>query len=62
RHLADLNSYAAAQSKVCQLFLDPDAWSEKAIKNVGSSGMFSSDRAIMEYASQIWGAKPCSVS
>jgi glycogen phosphorylase len=29
--------------------------------NIAASGKFSSDRTISEYATQIWGAKPCPV-
>jgi glycogen phosphorylase len=29
--------------------------------NVASSGKFSSDRSIAEYASKIWKAEPCPV-
>ena len=61
-HLADLTAYAAAQSKVSALYQDPDAWARRAIVNVGSSGKFSSDRAIAEYAADIWDAKPCPVA
>ena len=39
----------------------PDAWTSRAIKNVGHSGKFSSDRTISQYASEIWNAKPCPV-
>jgi starch phosphorylase len=60
-HLADLKSYTEAQSKVSALYRDPEAWVRKAILNVGSSGRFSSDRAITEYAAGIWGAEPCPV-
>jgi len=60
-HLADLTSYAAAQSNVSALYQDPEAWARKAIINVGSSGKFSSDRAIAEYAADIWRVEPCPV-
>lgn len=60
-HLADLTSYAAAQQRVSELYANQDAWTRKAIINVAASGKFSSDRAIAEYAADIWNAKPCTV-
>jgi glycogen phosphorylase len=60
-HLADLQSYLAADARLCQLWADPDAWARKAILNVASSGSFSSDRTISEYSSEIWKAAPCPV-
>jgi glycogen phosphorylase len=60
-HLADLTSYAKAQTAVGELYRDPDAWARKAIINIACSGKFSSDRTIMEYAKEIWGAAPCRV-
>jgi len=60
-HLADLTSYIHAQERVDALYRDPKAWARKAILNVAGSGKFSSDRTIAEYASGIWGVKPCLV-
>jgi starch phosphorylase len=60
-HLADLTSYVQAQERVDQLYRDPGAWARKAILNVASSGKFSSDRTIREYATEIWKAEPCPV-
>lgn len=60
-HLADLTSYAQAQQRVSELYADPQAWARKAITNVACSGKFSSDRAIAEYAADIWNAEPCPV-
>jgi starch phosphorylase len=60
-HLADLASYVSAQSRVSDLYADPQRWARKAILNVARSGKFSSDRTIAEYADSIWGAKPCPV-
>ncbi len=61
-HLADLGSYKEAQARVGGLYADPDAWARKAIVNVASSGKFSSDRTIAEYAAHIWNAEPCPVT
>ena len=44
-----------------ELYRAPDNWAEKCILNIASSGKFSSDRTISEYASQIWRALPCPV-
>jgi starch phosphorylase len=60
-HLADLASYLEADARVCALYADPAAWARKAILNVASSGKFSSDRTITEYAFDIWHVKPCPV-
>lgn len=57
-HLADLESYIATQERVAQAFKDPTVWACKAILNVARMGKFSSDRAIAEYAREIWNIKP----
>jgi starch phosphorylase len=61
RHLADLTSYAEAQTRVATLYRDPARWAEQAVLNIGSSGRFSSDRTITDYAADIWNTKPCPV-
>ncbi len=61
RHLADLASYAQAHRQLGELYTDQQAWTCKAILNIASSGKFSSDRTIAEYAKEIWNAKPCPV-
>jgi starch phosphorylase len=60
-HLADLTSYCQAQDRLGELYSDSGAWAEKAILNVASSGKFSSDRTIAQYAAEIWEAEPCPV-
>jgi starch phosphorylase len=60
-HLADLTSYIQAQERLGDLYRNPREWARKAILNVAGSGKFSSDRTISEYASSIWGVKPCPV-
>lgn len=57
-HLADLESYIETQERVAQAFQGPKGWACKAILNVARTGKFSSDRAIAEYAREIWNIKP----
>lgn len=37
---------------------NPSKWAEMVIENIASSGKFSSDRTIAEYAREIWGVEP----
>ena len=60
-HLADYAAYAQTQSRVAALYADGPAWTRSAIVNVASSGPFSSDRTIREYAKEIWNAVPVAV-
>src|SRR6201993_2509175 len=60
-HLADLKSYLEADQRLLDLYSDQDAWARKAILNVASSGKFSTDRTISQYAEEIWKVKPCPV-
>jgi starch phosphorylase len=60
-HLADLKSYLEADQRLLDLYSNPDAWARKTILNVASSGKFSTDRTITEYATEIWNVKPCPV-
>ena len=60
-HLADLTAYLEADRRLCALHADPEGWTRTAILNVASSGPFSSDRTIAEYAADIWDVAPCPV-
>jgi glycogen phosphorylase len=57
--LADMREYIQTQERVDAAYRDVDAWSKMAILNVARAGKFSSDRAIKEYASEIWHLEPC---
>jgi starch phosphorylase len=57
-HLADFDSYIAAQDRISGTFIDPAEWSSKAILNVARMSKFSSDRTIREYAKDIWNVVP----
>jgi glycogen phosphorylase len=60
-HLADFQSYLEADQGLLALYADRNAWARKATLNVASSGKFSSDRTIAEYAADIWKAEACPV-
>jgi glycogen phosphorylase len=60
-HLADFTAYLQAQEAVGVLFSQPNRWASRAILNIASSGKFSSDRTISEYAREIWRAEPCPI-
>jgi starch phosphorylase len=61
-HLADLSAYLDADRRLVELYADQAGWVRTVIANIASSGKFSSDRAIAEYAAEIWDVKPCAVS
>lgn len=52
--LADYASYIETQDKVAALYQDQEAWTRKAILNVAHMAKFSSDRAMHDYAKNIW--------
>jgi starch phosphorylase len=52
--LADFDDYVQTQGHVDALFRNPHAWARKAILNVAHMGPFSADRAIADYARQVW--------
>ncbi len=56
--LADLRSYSEAQDRVDATYRDAKKWDRMSLVNIARSGRFSSDRAVMEYANEIWHVKP----
>jgi starch phosphorylase len=53
-HLADLESYLRTQHQATETYRNSTVWTQKAILNAARVGKFSSDRAIREYARDIW--------
>ena len=57
--LADLEALDKTMETVEKDFLNKEVWTKKSILNVARIGKFTSDRAVMEYAENIWGTEPC---
>ena len=56
--LADFDSYAKAQKKVNDTYLDKKLFTQMSLVNIANAGFFSADRAVKEYADRIWTVKP----
>jgi glycogen phosphorylase len=59
--LADYRAYIETQETVGRIFQDTEEWNRRSILNTAGMGKFSSDRAVREYASQIWNILPASL-
>ncbi len=56
--LADFESYYTTHERMVRDYNDRDKWNKMALVNIGSAGIFAADRAISEYAENIWHIKP----
>ena len=52
--LKDFDAYRRMHQQVEKDYQNPELWWSKAINNISSAGVFSSDRTIDEYNKQIW--------
>ena len=52
--LADFDSYRETQQKISEAYLDQTAWQRMSLNNIAGAGIFSADRAVTEYAKNIW--------
>ena len=52
--LADFDSYAAAHDRLYTLLADPQARAAVSLRNIARSGAFAADRAVAEYAQNVW--------
>jgi starch phosphorylase len=51
---ADFESYRAAQKSVSETYANKSKWNKMSLVNIAESGFFSADRAVEEYAKNIW--------
>jgi glycogen phosphorylase len=59
--LADYELFCKAEEKVFEDYKNEKLWAQKCFANLYSSGVFSSDRTIKQYADEIWNIKPVSI-
>ena len=52
--MADFKDYRRAQHDVQRLYANREHWAKMSLKNIANSGIFSADRAVLEYAHDIW--------
>ena len=52
--MADFKDYRRAQADLQRLYADREGWAKMSLKNIANSGIFSADRAVLEYAHDIW--------
>ena len=56
--LADFEDYAKAQRTASELYTDQIHWNRMSLLNIANAGRFSADRAIGDYANDIWHTTP----
>ena len=56
--IADFESYSSAHERMINDYNDRTKWCRMSLINTAKSGYFASDRAIREYADNIWHVKP----
>lgn len=55
--IADFESYRQAQERVGKEYLNRDKFTDMSLVNIAKAGIFSADRAVKEYADNIWNIK-----
>ena len=56
--LADFADYRTAQKKIDEVWKDREKWNRMSLLNTAGAGRFATDRAINDYARDIWDTKP----
>lgn len=55
--LADFDAYQSAQQYVSECYKDKEKWNRMSLHNIAGAGIFSADRAVEDYARDIWKLK-----
>ncbi|MBQ8995253.1 MAG: glycogen/starch/alpha-glucan phosphorylase [Oscillospiraceae bacterium] len=56
--LRDFDDYYRAQLETDKAYADRIGWARKSLANIATSGIFSADRSVTEYADTIWKMEP----
>ena len=52
--LADFQAYCQAERRMTETYADKERWNSMSLHNIARSGIFAADRAVAEYADNIW--------
>ena len=56
--MADFAAYSNTQQSISDLYLNNKTkWNQMSLRNIAASGIFAADRAISDYANNIWNLK-----
>ncbi len=55
--LADFDSYRGTQHYISEVYRNQLEWNKKSLYNIAGAGRFSADRAVTDYARDIWNLK-----
>lgn len=56
--MADFKDYRRVQAEVSKAYLNKERFARMSLANIANSGIFSADRAVMDYARDIWHMRP----
>lgn len=56
--LADYADYHRARAEMVEAYNNQHTWTQKSLMNIAGAGIFAADRAIDEYAKNIWQTSP----
>ena len=52
--LADFRAYCRAEKRMADTYADRETWNRMSLHNIARSGIFAADRAVAQYADNIW--------
>jgi starch phosphorylase len=55
--LADFDAFQTARMYLEECYKDPAKWNKMSLRNIAGSGIFAADRAVEDYARDIWKLK-----